>query len=132
MRKKVVLFILLCIFITGCGNNNSSDMMENNVNNIEKIEVNEVKKISEDYKETSDIRIVDVRTSDEYAEGHIKNAINIPLAEIENIDISKEIEIIVYCKSGSRSYNAALKLKDLGYNVKDMGGLNNWDYELEK
>lgn len=132
MRKRIILLILLCIFITGCGNNNSSDYMKNNVDNIENIEVSEVKKISDEYDEADNVKIVDVRTKEEFVEGHIKNAINIPLDEIESIDISKDTLIIVYCRSGSRSYNAALILKELGYTVKDMGGLNNWNYKLEK
>lgn len=131
MLKKVILVIFLGIFLTGCGKNNFSDMKENKENDVEIIGVNDVKQISDNYKESSSVRIVDVRTYEEFSSGHIKNAINIPLDEIENIDVSKDKEIIVYCRSGSRSYQAALILSDLGYDVKDMGGLSSWVYELE-
>lgn len=82
-----------------------------------------------------DITIIDVRTNSEYESGHIKNAINIPLDEIENsIDAfvsDKERTILVYCKSGSRSELASEKLLSLGYtNVYNFGGINNWPYEI--
>lgn len=134
MRKILILLLMVSIFMVGCGKNNSyetKDKVDDKVN-IEQIEVSDVWKLVDNYKEDGEVRIIDVRTEDEYAEGHIKNATNIPLDEIEEINLSKDIDIIVYCRSGSRSYQAAMILSDLGYSVKDMGGLNNWNYELEK
>ena len=62
----------------------------------------------------------------------IYEPINIPLDYIEQINISFDREIIVYCQSGVRSKEAALKLLELGYeNVKNMGGINNYNYKLE-
>lgn len=78
-----------------------------------------------------DITVVDVRTPQEYAEGHIPGAINIPLdsigseqpAELGNLDA----ELIVYCRTGVRSKQASDKLIDLGYRyVNDMGGIVDW------
>lgn len=133
MRKVMITILALSIFLVGCGNNSSNDNSKaDGKMNIEIIDVAEVKKISDNYSEDSKIKIIDVRTEDEYALEHIKNAINIPLDEIQEINLSKDEEIIVYCRSGSRSYQAAMILNDLGYTVKDMGGLNNWSYELEK
>lgn len=133
MKRLIILISLLSIFFVGCENNNSIEQKGEAIDkvNIEMIEAAEVKKISDEYAENSNIRIIDVRTEEEYREGHIKNAINIPVDSIEEIGLSKEIEIVVYCRSGSRSHQAAMVLKDLGYTVKDMGGLNNWNYELE-
>lgn len=129
MKKILILMILSCILVTGC----SSDIEENNVNNtyIEMITTNEVKKIIDNYEEHSDTVIVDVRTLDEYESGHLKGAVNVPVSEIKNIDISKDKKIVVYCRSGSRSNTAAKELIKLGYEkVYDMGGINDWKFEL--
>ena len=84
--------------------------------------------------------IVDVRTPEEYKEGHIPNAINIPLDTIDNY-ISQNVEnlkdknqlIMVYCRSGRRSAEAAKKLLAKGYmNVIDFGGINDWKGEIVK
>lgn len=133
MKKLIVLITLISIFLVGCENNNSNRQKEEARDkvSIETIDETEVKKISDEYAENSKIRIVDVRTEEEYREGHIKNSINIPVDAIDEIDLSKDIEIVVYCRSGSRSYQAAMVLNDLGYTVRDMGGLDNWGYELE-
>lgn len=77
--------------------------------------------------------IIDVRSSEEYNEGHIANAINIPVDTINTITYDKDDVIIVYCASGVRSANAAKALVDQGYtNVYNLdGGLINWGYGTE-
>ena len=76
--------------------------------------------------------IIDVRSEQEYSEGHIEGAINIPDYKInnsiENILVDKEKEIVVYCQMGSRSKKAYKKLKGMNYkNVYNLyGGLENW------
>ena len=87
--------------------------------------------------ESKDYIILDVRTKAEYAEGHIKGAINIPNETIGNEDIAelpnKEQLIFVYCRSGNRSKQAAAKLATNGYtDIVDMGGINTWQGEIEK
>lgn len=85
----------------------------------------------------TDVIILDVRTEQEYASGHIVGAICIPN---ETIDESvteqlpdKEQLILVYCRSGNRSKQASEKLVNLGYsNVKEFGGINTWQYDIEK
>lgn len=79
--------------------------------------------------------IIDVRTKEEYESGHIENAINIPYDNINSktINNSKDTNIIVYCRSGSRSKTAANTLIKLGYkNVYDLGSINNWNESLIK
>lgn len=79
--------------------------------------------------------IIDVRTKEEYESGHIENAINIPYDNINSktINNSKDTNIIVYCRSGSRSKTAANTLIKLGYkNVYDLGSINNWNESLVK
>ena len=77
--------------------------------------------------------ILDVRTPEEYAAGHIAGAVLIPDYEIgdkaEAILTDKDQLILVYCRSGRRSKNAANELATLGYtNIKEFGGINDWEY----
>ncbi|WP_369717014.1 rhodanese-like domain-containing protein [Leptotrichia sp. HSP-536] len=101
----------------------------------------EYKKITSDeakkMMETQKVIVVDVRTLEEYNEGHIPNAISIPLETIENEAEAKlknkDDLILVYCRSGRRSREAALKLIEKGYtNVIDFGGINDWNGEVVK
>ena len=73
--------------------------------------------------------LVDVRTSEEYAEGHIPTAINIPVKEIGEHPptADKNALIIVYCASGGRSARSKERLDSLGYTrVVDFGGIFRW------
>ncbi len=75
--------------------------------------------------------LLDVRTAEEYASGHIPSAISLPLSEIQTghsaLGLNKEGEIIVYCQGGVSSKSAARMLYLMGYkNVKDMGGILDW------
>ena len=81
--------------------------------------------------------ILDVREQNEYDEGHIPGAVLIPYGEIAN-RAEKELPdkdqlILVYCRSGRRSKIAAEELVKLGYtNVKEFGGIIDWEYETVK
>ena len=79
---------------------------------------------------------VDVREPDEYAEGHLPGAQLLPLGQVgrkaAQMLPDKEGTLIVYCRTGRRSAEAAAKLEALGYrNLYDMGGILSWPYELE-
>ena len=81
--------------------------------------------------------IIDARTQSEYDEGHIPGAVLIPEYEISD-RAEKELPdkyqlILVYCRSGRRSKIAAEELVKLGYtNVKEFGGIIDWEYEIVK
>lgn len=81
--------------------------------------------------------LIDARTEEEFAQGHIEGAILIPEYEIKN-RAEKEIPnkdalILVYCRSGRRSKIASAELVSLGYtNVKEFGGIIDWPYEIVK
>ena len=81
--------------------------------------------------------IIDARTQEEYDEGHIPGAILIPEYEIadraeKELPDKKQL-ILVYCRSGRRSKIAAEELVKLGYtNVKEFGGIIDWEYETVK
>ena len=123
MKKIVILMMLLCVVFTGCSTKESvSGKM---------ISVNDVKGIIDNYKEYPNVYIIDVREKEEYETGHLKNSINIPLSILSTIELDKEAKIVVYCQSGRRSALALSQLKELGYkNVYDMGGINNWPYDV--
>lgn len=80
--------------------------------------------------------ILDVRTQAEYDEGHIPGAVVIPNTEIESRAEEelpdKDQLILVYCRSGRRSKNAAGILAELGYtNIREFGGILDWPYAVE-
>ena len=77
--------------------------------------------------------LLDVRSQEEYDGGHIPGAACFPNEDILPefpLPFEKDAEILVYCRSGRRSAEAAEKLKHMGYtNVADLGGIVNWPYE---
>lgn len=86
--------------------------------------------------ETGNIQIVDVRTPDEYKEGHIPKAINIDVSSKDfNSQISKlskDEPVAVYCRSGKRSLEASKELVKQGYKVYDLdGGILAWKGKKE-
>ena len=81
--------------------------------------------------------VVDVRTREEYDGGHIENAVLVPNesigSEMPEALPDKESTLLIYCRSGRRSKDAAQKLLALGYqSVYDFGGVIDWPYELVK
>ena len=69
--------------------------------------------------------VVDVRTPQEYAEGHLDNAVNFPLSELDKHfkDIDKDKVIVLYCRSGNRSAKAYQYLQSQGFtNLHNAGG----------
>lgn len=129
MKKKIIpVFVSTLLLLAGCGSKNSNT--ENN--NYRHVDMEEATKIMEKEK---DYMILDVRTPEEYEEGHIPHAINIPNETIHTEDIPKLPDknqlILVYCRSGNRSRQAAGKLSKLGYtNIVEFGGIIDWKGEL--
>lgn len=109
---------------------------------IEEVPIAEYQKLTVDEAKTMidtgeyDI-ILDVRSLDEYNEGHIESAILLSYNEIkqkaEATLYDKDEVILVYCRSGKRSESAAKQLIDMGYtNVYDFGGIIDWPYDVVK
>ncbi len=71
-----------------------------------------------------DAQIIDVREVNEFEQGHINGAVNIPMSTIRhNLEaIDKTKKVYVHCKSGQRSYNVALMLKQKGFDVVNIAG----------
>ena len=84
--------------------------------------------------ENPDAILLDVRTQEEYDGGHVPGAVCFPNEDILPelpLPFEKDAEILVYCRSGRRSAEAAEKLTGMGYaNVSDFGGIQDWPYEI--
>ncbi|MDO4460694.1 MAG: rhodanese-like domain-containing protein [Clostridia bacterium] len=128
--KKLLPLIFVLIMITACSapNKKTEEMSYRRIS---------MEEAAEMMQSDSTFIIVDVRRSDEFAEGHIPNAINIPNENIGEEEIpdlpDKNRIIMVYCRSGNRSKQASEKLVKLGYtNVIEFGGIMDWSGEIEK
>lgn len=81
----------------------------------------------EQFRQTDGAVLVDVRTPEEYRDGHVPGSINVPLQQIEDIELEvaeKNTPLYVYCRSGARSRQATALLKEMGYeDVHNIGGI---------
>lgn len=78
--------------------------------------------------------LLDVRSSGEYASGHIPGSKNLPLQSIDkapSVVENKAVPLYVYCQSGARSRQASGVLEAMGYNVKNIGGIAAWRGKVE-
>ena len=84
----------------------------------------------ERFKNTEGAVLLDVRGEEEYKSGHIPGSINIPEREIQRVESvipDHDTPVFIYCLAGTRSWNAANKMKTYGYtNVKNIGGINSY------
>ena len=89
-----------------------------------------------DYRNTEGAILVDVRTPQEYREGHIPGSKNVPLQQLDKISSvteNKDAPMFVYCYSGGRSRQAASVLQRMGYtNVQDLGGITAYSGKVER
>ena len=127
--KKWILFLLAVMLMTGCGQEKENEQ-EAVYLNITAEEAKEIMDSEEGYV------ILDVRTQEEFDQGHIPGAIQISHEEIaekaEEVLTDKDQMILVYCRSGRRSKIAAEALVELGYtNIREFGGIIDWPYEVE-
>ena len=118
--KKLIFIVIGALLMSACTSESS----------YHKISAEDAKEMMD----TQDVIIVDVRTQDEYNEGYIENAILIPNESISRAPSElpdKDAVILIYCRSGNRSKQAADKLVALGYtNIYDFGGIIDWPYEI--
>ena len=131
MKNLILLAIAMisCMALTACGTEEASKEDAS----YQQISTEEAVKMME---EEEDYIILDVRTEGEYEEKHIPGAVLVPNETIGTEEIEelpdKEQMILVYCRSGNRSKQAAEKLAKLGYtNIYEFGGINDWTGEVE-
>lgn len=126
-KKRIAALLLVLLTMVGCGRPVEK---EASYVNITAQEAKELMDREEGYI------ILDVRTEEEFAQGHIPGAILIPDYEIGQkageMLSDKNQMILVYCRSGRRSKNAAQVLLELGYtDIREFGGIIDWPYEIE-
>ena len=127
--KKLIFLCLTVMLLAACGQTSENDR-EAVYMNITAEEAMQIMGTEEGYI------ILDVRTQEEYDQGHIPGAVLIPNTEIkaraEEALPDKDQLILVYCRSGNRSKQAAEILVELGYtNIREFGGILDWPYEVE-
>lgn len=121
--KKILAACCLVCVLAGCSSSDADGYTQVDASTAEQMMADEDNEI-----------VLDVRTPEEYAEAHIPGAINVPNETIGDDAIAelpdKAQLIMVYCRSGNRSKQAAQKLADQGYtNVVEFGGINDWTGE---
>lgn len=88
------------------------------------------------FRETANAVLLDVRTAQEYAAGHIPGSRNLPLDRLEMIsDLLPELDtpVFVHCQSGGRSARAIVLLREMGYHeVRNIGGIGAYKGKLEE
>ena len=136
MKKIVTAVLLAAAALTafGCGQSSAATGSDGGQTAFRRVTGDEAQKMME--SETGYL-IVDVRTPQEYAEGHIPHAINVPLDTIGTnppAELPDKAQMIfVYCRSGARSMTASNKLAQMGYtNIVEMGGIKDWHGEVVK
>lgn len=122
---KIIRLAIYLIVMTTCTMQASSCTHNDNIVSVSALEFE--KEIKSD-----SFQLVDVRTPQEYTEGHIDGALNINVQsddfkELAQRELSKDSTVLVYCRSGRRSLDAAEMLTRLGYNVVNLkGGIIEW------
>ena len=130
MKRILCLFLIfaLCLsMFAGCASSSVNTTIT-----YEQISAADAKSIMDN---SESYILLDVRTQEEYDEAHIDGAVLLPDYEIaekaESVLTDKDALILVYCRSGRRSKNAASELAALGYtNVKEFGGIIDWTYGI--
>ncbi len=129
MKLKIIPILLVILLLAGCAapTGLGKDATYKQISMSEAVKMMDTE---------SDYIILDVRRPDEFAAGHIPNAVNVPNESIGDAEIAalpdKDQLILVYCRSGNRSEQASAKLVKLGYtNIVEFGGINDWKGEIE-
>ncbi|MBQ9814919.1 MAG: rhodanese-like domain-containing protein [Lachnospiraceae bacterium] len=136
MKKIISMLLVLAALaiLAGCSSDETETTTADEAAGYQQISQEEAKRLMDN---ESGYIILDVRTDEEFAEGHIPGAVLIPdyeVAERAEAELPDKGQLIlVYCRSGNRSKKASDVLVTLGYtNVKEFGGINTWPYDIEK
>jgi rhodanese-related sulfurtransferase len=121
-RLSYFLVLFIVVLLTACGI--SSEGYRN-------VSSEEAKQLID----KNEVVVLDVRTPEEYEEGHIPNSILVPVQELEFRlnELGKDEHYLVVCRSGNRSTQASeILINNKFTNIYNMtGGMNNWPYEIE-
>ncbi len=120
--KKILLFCMVVGILAGCGSQGKEPLSYTQIT---------MEELAEKLEEEGDYLLLDVRTVEEYEQGHLPDAVCIPnesiaAGEAEGLP-QKDQLIYVYCRSGNRSKQASESLVGMGYsNVVECGGIIDW------
>ncbi|PIC97494.1 sulfurtransferase [Sporosarcina sp. P26b] len=124
--KKILWLIVTVLVLAACGTTNEGKKEEV----YQTVDLKDI----ETLQKKGDI-VLDVREIDEFEDGHMIGAINMPLSQIQNGDrtgLAKDQKYVVVCRSGSRSKTASEILFDEGYDVINVSeGMSTWQGEVE-
>lgn len=131
IKRRLVSVIAALVFLmilSGCAAEEQKEGVYMNIN---------PEKAKEMMEELDEFVLLDARSEEEFAEGHIPGAVVIPHTEIyaraEAEIPEKDVPVFVYCRSGRRSKIAAEELLSLGYaEIYEFGGIIDWPYEIEQ
>ncbi len=123
--KRLLFLLLPVLLLAGCGASKEQSAYR-------QITMAQAQSLMETEKEYV---ILDVRTPEEFSQGHIPGAVNVPNEQIgteKRPELPDENQLIlVYCRSGNRSKQAAQKLAQAGYhNIAEFGGIRDWPGEI--
>ena len=127
MKRMIPILLMMTLLLTGC----TAPKPAAEANTYRRITMQEAVEMME---KEENYMILDVRTHEEFAAGHIPGAIVVPNETISTEEIAqlpdKDQLIMVYCRSGNRSKQASDKLVKLGYtNIVEFGGIIDWPGE---
>ena len=112
---KIIILVMSLVLVTGCSRVSDEDIIAGR----------KAAKIG--------AMIIDVRSEKEFnKEGHIKGAVNIPIAYVDRMfnSLPKDKEIVVYCRTGARSEIAARLLREQGWTVHDVQTQEDWERKI--
>lgn len=119
MIKKILLVTVAAMLATSCGGSKKADHEGVRPGEITILHVNDFEALVQE----RNIRVIDVRTPHEFAEGHISGAENIDVQKPDFMErLRPKGSIAVYCRTGRRSHQAAVMIAEQGWPVYDLGG----------
>lgn len=122
MKKYSWVILSVILLLSACAGGD--------IGTYETVDIDEVQKRQDD-----GAIVLDVREVDEFAEGHIIDAVNLPLSELKQeieLDLNKEKKYVVICQSGNRSIEASNILFEAGYDLVNVSeGMSSWDGLIE-
>ena len=120
--KKILLMTVAALLAVGCGGSKKAEQTEETVKPQDRVMILHVNDY-EQLVQKGKVRVIDVRTRSEFAEGHIAGAENFDINQPDFIErLRLKGDVAVYCRTGKRSQRAALMIAEQGYNVYDLGG----------
>lgn len=134
IRRVITLIFVAVVLVTpvlgGCGGSSPAVVQENGLPAPGKIQPMDYQ--NNFVQKKTEHLLIDVRTPEEFATGIIAGAINIPVDQIAQrlSEIPKDEPVVLYCRSGNRSNQAAQILQGEGYTqIYDLGGIGQWQSE---